>query len=164
MTVVLLTLITEAMGIVAGLLPQLKVIEPPEATAASNAACVQLAAEPLPTTWLVEGKGMGVGRVQTWGGVAVSTGTLGRVIVSGTDAVKVVLEFVGVKVAVSVCVPTPRYANAAGEYVNEPGSLAVAFNWALLNPVPYGMGAGVAQVITGAAWLTVRATKVVVTW
>jgi hypothetical protein len=43
-----------------------------------------------------------------------------------------------------------------GEYVNEPGTFAVAFNWVALNDAPDIAGAGDSHVITGTARVTFR--------
>jgi hypothetical protein len=56
---------------------------------------------------------------------------------------------VGVKVAVRVCAPGLNTVPAAGEYVNVPGTFAVAFNCVAPRADPYVMGVGVGQVITG---------------
>jgi hypothetical protein len=45
--------------------------------------------------------------------------------------------------------------------MNVPGTLAVASSWVELSVAPAVTGAGVAQVSTGAAWLTVSVTVAV---
>ena len=68
---------------------------------------------------------------------------------------------VGENTAVSCWVPAAKTAPAAGLYMKLPGTLAVASNCVALSAVPAAMGAGVAQVIVGAAWLTVSCTEAV---
>jgi hypothetical protein len=56
---------------------------------------------------------------------------------------------VGVNVVDSVCVPTLSIVPAAGEYANDPGTFAVAFNCAPDKAVPEVIDAGFDQVIVG---------------
>ena len=68
---------------------------------------------------------------------------------------------VGENTAASCCVPAGRTAPTAGLYMKLPGTFAVAFNCVALSAVPVEMEAGAAQVISGAAWLTVSCAEAV---
>jgi hypothetical protein len=68
---------------------------------------------------------------------------------------------VGVNVTLSVCCPTPGTVPLAGEYAKVPATVEVAFSCVALSAVPYGMAAGVAQVIVGVALFTVSVTLAV---
>src|ERR1700747_2318997 len=57
--------------------------------------------------------------------------------------------------------PAEGTVPAAGVYVRVPGTDEVAFSWAAERAVPYVMAAGVAQVITGATWVTTSCTVLV---
>ena len=66
---------------------------------------------------------------------------------------------VGTKSTCRVRLPAFSTVPAAGVYVNAPGTLAVAFNCVPLRAVPYTMFAGLLQVITGVACVTVMLTS-----
>src|SRR6266446_5138368 len=60
----------------------------------------------------------------------------------------------GVKVTESVCDPAVSTAPAAGEYVNVPGTLAVALSCVPSIAAPYTMATGAGQVMVDAALVT----------
>ena len=67
-----------------------------------------------------------------------------------TVAVEYRVRSAGVKVALSVCVPAGSTVPATGLYANVPFTFAVAFSCVAPSAVPCVIGAGAAQVSTGA--------------
>lgn len=65
---------------------------------------------------------------------------------------------VGVNITVSVCAPAASTVPAAGEYANDPGTLAVASSCVELSAVPDVMAPGAAQEIVGDPLVTVSTT------